>query len=308
MANKILIAIIIFLALVVSVFVGFYFYNGASEKTESLSLTLSTEFGDEVSTIKKDNNLREVEIGSTVSFNLSLSQILAETATISCYLYQEMFFGDEEIKFEHTPSEEEKEYLKKMNDFIGGYKITQVIVNIKTINGDEGFCCVLQGADDTKNTMTLITAEGLTTYMGLNQAKKQFFPGSSDSISDCESLTNPDDKNLCLNNLAEKTSNMDLCKFALNLSPKPEEFPYAERFQSCLLFFAEKNKDSSLCELLGDSSRKPFKSECYDYLSFKFCDLSLCDEIPSSISDPQAYPPSLKERCIIRANQREGKC
>ena len=52
MANKILIAIIIFLALVVSVFVGFYFYNGASEKTESLSLTLSTEFGDEVSPIK----------------------------------------------------------------------------------------------------------------------------------------------------------------------------------------------------------------------------------------------------------------
>ena len=240
MGRGVIITILIVIVLI-AISAGVYFFIKSSSQTiETLNVSLKSQLGDESSILERNNKLKEVKIDTTIDFNFALSEILAETATTSCYLYQEMFFSDEQVKFDHTTSDEEKEYLKKMNDFIEGYKITQVIIVVRTINGKEGFDCVLRGNDDTKNTMAITSEDGLRYTLGLDDARKQYLPGSSNSVSDCESLFNPDDKNLCLNNLAEKTLNMDICKFALGLSPEPEEFPYAERFQSCLLFFAGK--------------------------------------------------------------------
>ncbi len=308
--NLILGGIVLAVILVVIVsLLGLYYTNtqklNSEDETETETLTFSDNLVSETSYLEKNNNLKQANIKTDGKINLDISHILAETATTSCILYQKIFFEGEEIDFSHAPSEEEKEYLKKMNDFIGDYEITQVIVNLKTSNNEEGFSCVLKGKDETQNTMTLITKDGLTTYMDLNQAKQQFFPGSN-SLSDCESRTNPDDKNLCLNALAEKNLDIDLCKTALDSSPSPTEFPYAERYQSCLIFFAKMDKDSSLCNLLEDTSRKPFKSQCYDQLSFEFCDKSLCEKIPDDAPLNDAY--TLKEACLIRADQREGQC
>ena len=312
MAKKILITAIVLLLLIASLFIGFYFFMGSSEKIESLTLTLSTELGDETSIIERNNNLKEAKIDTTVTINLYLSQILAETATTSCYLYQGLFFGDEEIKFDHTPSNEEKEYLRKMNEFLEGYDLTQAIIRVKTINGDEGFDCVLRGIDDTKNTMVLISEEGLRYTLTLDQAKKQYFwiSGPDSTAEECEIQTNSDfDKNLCLIDLAKRTLNVNLCQVKQELAPYGEidstELAYDYR---CVVYIGHNTKNPSLCEKLKEEQDIYLKSHCYDELGLLLCDVSLCDKIPEEISDSQAYPSSLKERCIIKANQREGQC
>lgn len=171
--KKVLIAIIIIL-LIISSFIVVYFLKDSSPETETLSINLSIDLGDETWLIERNNNLKEVKIDTNVNLNLDLSKFLAETATASCYVYQEIFFGDKEIKFDHIPSEEEKEYSRKANEFLEGYDLKQVIVRVKATNGGDGFDCVLRGIDDTKNTMALISGDGLRYSLTLDKAKQQY--------------------------------------------------------------------------------------------------------------------------------------
>ena len=179
---KKLIILLVFL-IIILISIGAYFLTQTSHDTETLTLSLSTELGNETTIIKKNNNLKEAEIDTEIDINFDLSSILAETATASAYKSQEMFFGDEEIKFDYEPSKEEKEYLRKMNEFLKGYEIKKVKASVKTAKGKEGFEYILIGTDDTKNTLVLISEDGSRYTLKLNQAKEQYILGTNSVYS-----------------------------------------------------------------------------------------------------------------------------
>ena len=177
--NLILGGIIIAVILVVILsLLGLYYSNSqkinSGDKIETLTLTYSDNLVSETSNLERNKILKQVKINTEGQINLDLSQILAQTATTSCIFYQKIFFEGEEIDFNHVPSEEEKEYLRKMNEFIGEYTITQVLVEIHTINGNEGFVCSLNGNDKTQNTMILIGKDNTRYTLTLNQAEEQY--------------------------------------------------------------------------------------------------------------------------------------
>jgi len=167
---------IIFILLIVFSIGAYFILNNSGEDIEILELRSSTYLAEEVSVLERNNNLKEVKIEIKVDFNeIGFGHALAESAAISCYAYREMFFGEDGIKVDYELSGDEKEYLDDMNEFLGEYKITQVGISVRSPAGTEGFDCILVGDDDTQNTMTLISPDGLRGSFTLSQAKEQYF-------------------------------------------------------------------------------------------------------------------------------------
>ena len=284
--------------------------NYSNTKIETLNLSVQTPLGDESTVIERDNKLKDVRIETTATLSNNLFENSGWIATSSCYLFQSMYY-DESFNVDEImklSSEEEKEYVKKIENFIEGYKITQVRIEIKTGKGEEGFTCLLTGNDDTKNTMRIVSEDGASYSLTLDKAKEQYLKsidnGLASSPEECKSKYDDDfSKNLCLIRIAQESLNVELCHgYQEYLSQYEINYDYG-----CIIYIGEKTNNPSLCEKLKEEKGDE-RYYCYDELGLLLCDVSLCEMIPENIEVPTAYPSSLKEGCIIRANQRAGQC
>ena len=168
------VAVLIIIVTVFSLLVYFNMEKADYEKeVETLNLTYSGDLSSETSYLERNNKYEEAKIKTEGEVNIDLSQFLAQTATTSCILYQKIYFEDEEINLSDIYSEEEKEYLNEIDEFIGEYTIKEVLIEVYTTSGKEGFICSLIGKDKTENTVFLIDND-LRYTLSLSEAEKQY--------------------------------------------------------------------------------------------------------------------------------------
>ena len=166
----------IFLLIILLIVIGigvYYFINKSPIKT--LNLSSKDNVSAESIFIEKNKNSKEATVDITVIFNESHIYISNELGVKTCYIYKELFFWDLETALLYYPSEEGKEYVRKIDSFLDGYNVTKVVANIKSGNGKNDFTCSLGGYDDAKNSIVFISQSDNSRYtFGLDEAREQY--------------------------------------------------------------------------------------------------------------------------------------
>jgi hypothetical protein len=145
-----------------------YFGMSLSSNKETQTFVLNLTLGSEIVKLQKEDNKVKIEFYSKLNLLLS-DNLVPTTATSICLSHKKMLIDEGKLNPSNEKSQEEKEYVNKINEFIKNSEVEQVRIELKDTNGIR-FECMLISKDNNKNTVVLIS-EGSRYTETLEQAE-----------------------------------------------------------------------------------------------------------------------------------------